>query len=111
MGIQVVRFEKEQKEQWGVVSGDQIRVLKGTYNNLADFLKHGQEEARIIKEQENIECISLNEVEILSPVTKPARIVCQGVNYSAHRSETGMEAARAPFNMIFSKADSSRCGA
>jgi 2-keto-4-pentenoate hydratase/2-oxohepta-3-ene-1,7-dioic acid hydratase in catechol pathway len=111
MGIQVVRFEKEQKEQWGVVSGDQIRVLKGTYNNLADFLKHGQEEARIIKEQENIECISLNEVEILSPVTKPARIVCQGVNYSAHRSETGMEAARAPFNMIFSKADSSLCGA
>lgn len=111
MGIQVVRFEKEQKEQWGVVSGDQIHVLKGTYNNLAEFLKHGQEEARVIKEQDNIECISLKEVTILSPVTKPARIVCQGVNYSAHRSETGMEAARATFNMIFSKADSSLCGA
>jgi 2-keto-4-pentenoate hydratase/2-oxohepta-3-ene-1,7-dioic acid hydratase in catechol pathway len=111
MGIKVVRFEKEQKEQWGVVSGDQIRLLSGTYQSLADFLEHGKEEARTINAQGNTECVALNDVTILSPVTKPARIICQGVNYSEHRAETGMEASRAPFNMIFSKADSSLCGA
>lgn len=111
MGIQVVRFVKEEKEQWGVVSGDKILVLKGLYRNLAHFLDEGIEEARNIKNQGNAESISLNEVTILSPVTQPARVVCQGVNYSSHRAEAGLEAARPPFNMIFSKADSSLCGA
>jgi 2-keto-4-pentenoate hydratase/2-oxohepta-3-ene-1,7-dioic acid hydratase in catechol pathway len=111
MGIKVVRFEHKQIEQWGVISGDQILLLSGTYQSLADFLEHGKEEARTINAQNHTESVSLNEVTILSPVTKPARIICQGVNYSEHRSETGMEAARAPFNMIFSKADSSLCSA
>ncbi|MGG1678651.1 fumarylacetoacetate hydrolase family protein [Neobacillus sp. NRS-1170] len=111
MGLQIVRFEKDQKERWGVLSGETISVLQGTYSSLADFLEKGKEEAAKIKEQAKAESISLNEVTLLSPVTKPARIICQGVNYATHRSETGMEATRPPFNMIFSKADSSLCGA
>lgn len=111
MGIQVVRFIKEQKEQWGVVSGNNILVLQDSYNTLADFLENGTEEARKIKEQGSLESISLNDVTILSPVTKPSRIVCQGANYSSHRAESGLEAQKPPFNLIFSKADSSLCGA
>ncbi|MFK9095008.1 fumarylacetoacetate hydrolase family protein [Bacillus salipaludis] len=111
MGIQVVRFERESKEHWGVVSGENILVLNGTYKSLAEFLEDGKEEAKKIYNQENVESLSLNEVNILSPATKPARIICQGVNYSTHRSETGVEASRPPFNMIFSKADSSLSGA
>jgi 2-keto-4-pentenoate hydratase/2-oxohepta-3-ene-1,7-dioic acid hydratase in catechol pathway len=111
MGFQVVRFKKDKKEQWGVVSGEHILVLKNPYNSLADLLENGKEEVRNIIEEDNVECISFNEVTILSPVTKPARIICQGVNYSSHRSEAGLEASRPPYNMIFSKADSSLCGA
>lgn len=111
MGLQVVRFEKENKQQWGVVSNDQILVLKNTYSSLADFLEAGAEEARKVKEQGTSESVSLDEVTILSPVTKPARIICQGANYSSHRAESGMEASRPPYNMIFSKADSSLSGA
>ena len=81
--------------------------MKDSYNTLADFLENGAEEARRIKEQGSTESVSLNEVTILSPVTKPSRIICQGVNYSAHREEAGLGAARPPFNMIFGKADSS----
>ncbi len=110
MGLQVVRFEKENKEQWGVVSNDRILVLKDSYRSLAHFLEEGAEEARNLKEQGQGESLSLNEVTILSPVTKPARIVCQGANYSSHRAEAGMEAARPPYNMFFSKADSTLCG-
>ena len=64
-----------------------------------------------MKDQGSAETISLNEVTILSPVTTPARIVCQGANYSSHRAESGLEAKKPPFNLIFSKADSSLCGA
>lgn len=111
MGLQIVRFEKDSTEQWGVVSDNQILVLKNSYTSLAHFLEKGVEEARIIKENGSDVSVSFNEVIVLSPVTKPARIVCQGANYSSHRTEAGLEAARPPFNMIFSKADSSLCGA
>lgn len=111
MGIQVVRFKKEQKEQWGVVSENNILILQDSYHTLADFLENGAEEARRIKEQENAETISFDEVTILSPVTKPARIVCQGANYSSHRAESGLEAKKPPFNLLFSKADSALSGA
>jgi 2-keto-4-pentenoate hydratase/2-oxohepta-3-ene-1,7-dioic acid hydratase in catechol pathway len=111
LGIQVIRFKKDQQEHWGVVDGDQILVLKETYSSLAHFLKKGKEEARNLKKHRNTESISLHKVEVLSPVTKPARIICQGANYASHRTEAGLEAARPPFNMFFSKADSSLCGA
>ncbi|SDN47302.1 fumarylacetoacetate hydrolase family protein [Bacillus sp. OK048] len=110
MGIQVVRFENENQEQWGVVSNDKILVLKDSFSSLAHFLEEGVEAARQAKEQGQGESLSLNEVTILSPVTKPARIVCQGANYSSHRAESGMEAARPPYNMFFSKADSTLSG-
>ncbi|MCM3764463.1 fumarylacetoacetate hydrolase family protein [Neobacillus niacini] len=111
MGLQIVRFENEGKEQWGVVTEKQILVLEDSYSSLADFLKNGAEEARKVKESGAGKSVALDEVTLLSPVTKPARIVCQGANYSSHRAEAGLEAARPPFNLIFSKADSSLCGA
>jgi 2-keto-4-pentenoate hydratase/2-oxohepta-3-ene-1,7-dioic acid hydratase in catechol pathway len=111
MGLQIVRFERQNNVQWGVVNEDRIHALKGTYELLADFLNEGVTEARNIKEQDDVEILSFNEVTILSPVTQPARIVCQGANYSAHRAEAGLAAERPPFNMIFSKADSSLTGA
>lgn len=111
MGLQIVRFEKEGQEQWGVVSNDQIRVLKNSYSTLADFLKNGVNEAKNAKENGTGESLSLKDVKILSPVTKPARIVCQGANYASHRAEAGLEATRPPFNLIFGKADSSLSGA
>ncbi|WP_066308993.1 fumarylacetoacetate hydrolase family protein [Bacillus sp. FJAT-29814] len=111
MGLQIVRFEKEGKEQWGVVSDEQILVLENSYSSLAEFLKNGAEEARKVKESGAGKSVAMDEVTLLSPVTKPARIVCQGANYSSHRAEAGLEAARPPFNLIFGKADSSLCGA
>jgi len=107
----VVRFEKDNQVQWGVVSNNRILVLQATYDSLAQFLEEGTEKARKLKQDGTGESLSLDEVTLLSPVTKPARIVCQGANYSSHRAEAGLEATRPPFNMIFSKADSSLCGA
>ncbi|MEH7095256.1 fumarylacetoacetate hydrolase family protein [Neobacillus vireti] len=111
MGIQVVRFNQDGKEQWGVVSEERILVLPKVYQSLAEFLEQGIEEARKVKETGTDETVSLGDVEFLSPVTKPARIICQGTNYATHRSEAGLDAKRAPFNLFFSKADSALCGA
>ncbi|MBM4763133.1 fumarylacetoacetate hydrolase family protein [Bacillus sp. B15-48] len=111
MGLQIIRFEKDNVEQWGVVKGEDIFVLNEKYTSLAQFLEEGKEEARNVYQQENGEKVSLNEVTFLSPVTTPTKIVCQGANYSSHRAESGMDAKKPPFNLLFSKADSSLCGA
>jgi 2-keto-4-pentenoate hydratase/2-oxohepta-3-ene-1,7-dioic acid hydratase in catechol pathway/catechol 2,3-dioxygenase-like lactoylglutathione lyase family enzyme len=55
--------------------------------------------------------VRASEVRFLSPVTPPARIICQGANYADHRREGGYSSQKPAFNMIFTKADSSLCGA
>ena len=110
MGIQVVRFNKDAKTLWGVVSDDKIKVLPNTYATLAEFLENGQEEARNLVEDSSAETVELDEVELLSPVTKPARIICQGANYSTHREESGLEGQRPAFDLLFSKFDNTLTG-
>ncbi len=111
MGLQIVRFEKDSRQHWGVVHGNDIIVLQETYGSLAQFLQNGKEKARKMYEQGDGETVSLQDATILSPVTAPAKIICQGANYASHREESGFEAKRPPFNLIFSKADSCLCGA
>ncbi len=111
MGLQVVRFKKDNQEQWGIVSEGSINVLPTNYRSLAEFLEAGIEEAKKVNEEGAATVVPFAEVELLSPVTKPARIICQGANYATHRTEAGFEAQKPPFNMFFSKADSSLCGA
>ncbi len=118
MGIQIVRFRHEQEVRWGVMNNKDIKVLKGQYDSLASFLKVGVEEARIInnlEDRDEIQTILFEEsaikITLLSPVTTPTRIICQGANYSSHREESGINADRPPFNLLFNKADSSLSGA
>ncbi|MCM3087524.1 fumarylacetoacetate hydrolase family protein [Bhargavaea ginsengi] len=111
MGIKLVRFEHQGTNKWGVVDGENVKVLNNSSKTLAEFLENGQAEAREALNNDTLQTVELSEVTLLSPVTKPAKIVCQGANYSTHRAEAGMEAKRPPFNMIFGKANSSLTGA
>lgn len=111
MGLQIIRFKKEDQEKWGVIKDEEIIVLPESYATLNQFLKEGVNIAKDLFENSTEPTVLLDEVEVLSPVTAPARIICQGANYSSHREEAGLEAQRPPYNMIFSKADSSLSGA
>ena len=110
MGIQIVRYRKSQKISWGVLAEENIIPISNEAENLSDFLVDGVQEAREKLVKEDSEKVLLEEVELLSPVTNPTNIVCQGVNYSMHRKETGMSSSRPPYNMIFGKAPSSISG-
>ena len=48
-----------------------------------------------------------NSALILSPVTTPCRIYCQGANYRQHMIESGMDPDAKAFNMFFTKSDAS----
>lgn len=105
MGTLTARFEHEGQTLWGTVQGRRV-IPVGEYASTRDFLERGREAAR----QASGLGLPLTEVRLLSPVTRPARVIAQGVNYAAHRQEGGYGAAKPPFNMIFTKADSSICG-
>ncbi len=110
MGTKIVRFKKDEQVQWGVVNDNAVIILDNDSETLADFLQFGVQEAKKKLTVNNGEKILQSEVELVSPLTKPANIICQGVNYSQHRKESGMSSERPPYNMIFSKLDSSLCG-
>lgn len=109
MGFSVIRYDDKGNSRWGVVKGNRVSPIPGSYESLALFLQEGREKARQVANSDSAEELSIQEVRILGPVTQPARIVCQGLNYADHRAETGVT-GRPSFNMIISKADSSLCG-
>ncbi|RUS46227.1 fumarylacetoacetate hydrolase family protein [Cohnella sp. AR92] len=110
MGLHIARFTENGNVLWGVQKGDRLLAVEGSYPTLAHFLRSGTQVAREVWQSGAGRAVNIEDVELLSPVTRPARIICQGANYGDHRAESGLEAARPPFNMIFSKADSSLAG-
>jgi 2-keto-4-pentenoate hydratase/2-oxohepta-3-ene-1,7-dioic acid hydratase in catechol pathway len=109
MGFSVVRYQDNEIIRWGVVKENKVIPIPGSYDSLAAFLQNGTQLARQIVVTETSKGVSINKQQILSPITRPAQIVCQGLNYAAHRSEAG-SSEKATFNLIFTKAESSICG-
>ncbi|WP_096187465.1 fumarylacetoacetate hydrolase family protein [Evansella halocellulosilytica] len=111
MGINIVRFDERGTIKWGVLDDEKVYEVKGDYPTLAVFLEKGADVARkIVAGDKQHGGLDLDSLHLLSPVTSPAQIVCQGANYSAHREEAGLESERPPFNLIFTKANSSLTG-
>ncbi|OUS26885.1 fumarylacetoacetate hydrolase [Gammaproteobacteria bacterium 45_16_T64] len=113
MVCNVVRYSKNNQSQtgWGVLFSETIFPLSGDYQSTAEFLNEGKEEALSIdpsKKSKNT--ISLFEVTLLSPVTKPCLVLCQGANYREHMIESGMNPDDKNFNMFFNKSAASISG-
>lgn len=81
MGILTTRFEHEGRILWGVVQGQAV-VPVGAYASTRDFLERGRPQLG----REESAAVPLTEVRLHSPVTRPARVVAQGVNYADHRA-------------------------
>lgn len=83
--MKVCRFEKYEKDFYGVLDGDDISVIAGKpYEKIALTGEH----------------VNLGDVRLLAP-TVPKSIVAVGLNYRKHAEEIGMPLAEEP--LIFSK--------
>ena len=51
--------------------------------------------------------LRMADVTLLSPVTAPCRVICQGANYRQHMVESGLNPDEKAFNMFFEKSDAS----
>ena len=105
MSINVVRFQQHERIQWGVLEGDQITPIPGTFPTTGDLIRATS--TRELGELGGAGApIDSSDVTILAPVTKNQQFVCQGANYRQHMIESGVDPDEKTFNMIFTKAPS-----
>lgn len=90
--MRIARFHHEGKVVFGLVEGQNLRVISG--DPYSKF-----EETDLV--------LPLSSVELLAPST-PSKIVCIGMNYSAHAAEIAQDVPEEP--LIFFKPTSSIIG-
>jgi len=103
MAVNLVRFAAAAGHRWGVVRDGEVVPLAGDYATTAALIERGESDWR----NANAESIALNGLDLVSPVTTPCRIFCQGANYRRHMVESGLDPDAKTFNMFFTKSDAS----
>ncbi|MDH4612298.1 fumarylacetoacetate hydrolase family protein [Pseudomonas sp. BN102] len=109
MAIALIRFipakaAADTDPRWGVVFGEKVAPLDGSYATTADLIRNGREAARQLTPAQAT--LELGSVRVLPPVTSNQQFICQGVNYESHVRESGLDPKNFPFNTIFTKAPS-----
>ncbi len=112
----VVRYRKKELIDWGVVFRGQVYAL-GFKGDTAEFLLSGKalayEKLHELKQGKKQELVGelLQDLDILSPITSGAKVLCQGANYRQHMIDSGMDPDAKHFNMFFNKSSASICAA
>lgn len=103
MSVNVVRYQKQGRTQWGVIRGSRITPVPGEFATTGEFIR-----GTSLPELKQLEAqtLELAAVKLLSPVTQNQQFVCQGANYRQHMIESGMDPDVKHYNMIFTKAQS-----
>lgn len=105
MATNLIRYRHNGSIHWGVALHNGIAPLSGHYASTGELIENGEADWRAAREQ--TPSLALAAVELLAPVTAPARLICQGANYRQHMIESGMNPDAKVFNMFFEKADCS----
>ena len=108
MVVHLVRYEHNEGASWGVLTGGLISPLRGEYPATADLIEHGRSDWTAAAAQAGE--VRVADVELLSPVTTPCRVMCQGANYRQHAIESGMDPDNRDFNLFFDKTDAAVTG-
>ena len=111
MGLSIIRYtiKNNDKISWGILKNQkEISPIPAAYGHLSQLIDKFSDNAATW----NAIAPSLNiaDVNILSPVTKPCKLICQGLNYADHREEAGKERS-SDYNLIFRKDESAIVGA
>jgi acylpyruvate hydrolase len=97
--MRIVTYRGERGDRAGIVAGDGVvdawETLGGDGSTVRDLLASGRiEEVRSVAE--SAPALPLSDVELLHPIPDPDKIVCIGLNYSAHAAEAGIDPPDTP---------------
>ena len=110
--MKLIRFGDAGKEKPGVITSEGKRIdVSGQFANYdeAFFAGNGLDElSRWLELNAANAPIVADDVRLGSPVHKPGKIICIGLNYSDHAAESNMSLPPEP--VVFFKASSAVCG-
>ena len=108
--LNIVRFKHDAAISWGVVEDGMIHPLlvdgSATFSLLALSLSEIKKKAKEVGRPQ----IHMADVELLSPITSDAKILCQGANYRQHMIDSGMDPDTKSYNMFFTKSSAAITG-
>ena len=105
--LNIVRFEHNNTAHWGLLDGAQVRALNIPCTTTADLLALPRER---LLEAASEALQPMSGLRLLSPVTTPCMVYCQGANYRQHMIDSGMDPDAKRFNMFFTKSAASVMG-
>lgn len=108
--MKLIRYGSFNNEKPGIASGDKYFSIEGfeeDYNE-AFFESGGIDRLRTFASNKDVLKELRAGTRIGSPVARPSKIVCIGLNYADHARETG--AAPPPEPVIFMKSTTALCG-
>ena len=108
MGQYIIKYQQNDQAIWAVKKGDQVAPFKKQPNTLGDLIS--QKDQYLATDNLAAETVAFDGLNLLAPISKPVRVVCQGLNYAEHREEAALHAA-SKGNVMFAKDDSSITGA
>lgn len=109
MALHIVRFRHQDQVRWGLLQNAQILPLDIPCTTTAELVALGYQGVHktLSPAQAPLEVAT---VELLSPITSDARVLCQGANYRQHMLDSGMDPDDKQFNMFFTKSSASITG-
>jgi len=112
MAVHIVRYRAQSSTRWGVVRAGKIHPLAIDSPCTADLITDHRTEllasADALASEEPP--VAFEDAELLSPVTNPRRVLCQGANYRQHIIDSGGNPDDHNFNMFFNKSTAAVCG-
>ena len=105
MTVNIARLAMDTGPRWAVVKHNGVVPLSGDYPTTAALIQHGEDDWR--RASYAPAAIAFSAEKVLSPITAPCRIFCQGANYREHMIESGLDPDAKMFNMFFTKSDAS----
>ena len=110
--MKLIRFGEINKEKPGVLLSDGTKIDVSRFINDYDehfFGNQGIEKLNNWLEKNQDSCPVLdNDIRLGSPLFRPSKIVCVGLNYAKHAQESGMDVPEEP--VLFFKASSAIIG-
>lgn len=91
---------------WAITPAGTVRQVETTAITTADLLA---DRAALVAARDNDGTTDVADLDLISPVTAPCRVVAQMTNYVSHVQDTGMNPDRVPLT-LFRKASGSICG-
>ncbi|MDI9244628.1 fumarylacetoacetate hydrolase family protein [Marinobacter sp. CHS3-4] len=109
MSLNIVRFQRNNRSQWGILIGSQVVPLEVPCTSTGELIEMGRQTLKTAA-RDSMERIDVGDLELLSPITSEAKVLCQGANYRQHMIDSGMNPDDKSFNMFFTKSSASITG-